>query len=98
MNSSESRPIQTGYHNWKSLSQIYGLSEKTLRRRLSPVIKSIEKKAKLIPTKKKIEGKIKTVKVRPNYFNFIQLKMIVSNLGEPMNYTFNGKKFIPDSE
>ena len=95
----ESKPLNNGYHDWKSLSAIYGLSEKTLRRRLAHVLSRIAAKGTVTVVKKKTaQGKVKAVKTRTRYFNQSQLKLIVLNIGDPMNYTFNGKKFIKDSE
>ena len=89
--------LQSGYHNWKSLAQIYGVSKVTLKKRCSPILTKLKNKAKVISIKKKVNGKVVTEKSISYYFNYDQLKMIVSFIGNPTNYTFNGKIFIKDS-
>lgn len=94
----QSQPIkQNGYHNMKSLAAIYGVNEKTLKRRLEPIKSKIEAAAKKSVTTKKTGSKSIKVVRRWHVLNYAQLKLIVEYLGEPIDYKFTGKKFIPES-
>jgi hypothetical protein len=89
------RRSKNGYYTLKVLAEvIYNMSGDSFGKQIAVKKKQIAKAG----TKVKYRKAGKIVTGTSQYLNQKQLKIIVDHMGDPMDYTFNGKKFIKDKD